>query len=93
MLRTAFPRLILMVALVGLYPFLGGCGSGLTPEGHFERAKEYQAQGDIAAASIELKNVLQQSPHHAGARALLGALLITQGDGAGAEKELRRAVV
>jgi putative PEP-CTERM system TPR-repeat lipoprotein len=58
---------------------------------HFNRALDYRNSGDMRAAVIELKNVLQIDPDHAEARWLLGRSYVALGDGAGAEKELKRA--
>jgi putative PEP-CTERM system TPR-repeat lipoprotein len=55
-------------------------------------AKEYMAKNDRNAASIQLKNALQKNPTFAEARFLLGKVNFDQGDYAGAEKELSRAL-
>jgi putative PEP-CTERM system TPR-repeat lipoprotein len=54
-------------------------------------ARSYLASGDKKAAVIELKNALQQDPGNATARLLLGETYLRLGEGASAEKELRRA--
>ncbi len=54
-------------------------------------AASYQQKGELKAAVIELKNVIQQQADNAQARAMLGEVYVEQGDPVSAEKELRRA--
>lgn len=56
-----------------------------------ERAQQYYEEGDLSAASVELKNALQRDPDNAEARALLGQLYLDTGNYESAEKELSRA--
>lgn len=69
---------------------LAACGD--SPETMVASAKEYIAKNDRNAASIQLKNALQKNPSLAEARFLLGKVNYDQGDYAGAEKELSRAL-
>ncbi|EXI78345.1 MAG: tetratricopeptide repeat protein [Candidatus Accumulibacter appositus] len=69
---------------------LVGCG-GENPEAMLASAKEYLAKKDAKAATIQLKNALQQKPDLAEARFLLGKALLEAGDATGAEIELRKA--
>ncbi len=69
---------------------LAACGD--SPESMISSAKEYMAKNDRNAASIQLKNALQKNPALAEARFLLGKVNFEQGDYAGAEKELSRAL-
>jgi len=69
---------------------LAACGD--SPESMISSAKEYMAKNDRNAASIQLKNALQKNPALAEARFLLGKVNYEQGDYAGAEKELSRAL-
>ena len=55
-------------------------------------ARQYRDQGDIKAAIIQLKNVIQQDAQHRPARIMLSELYLDQGDPQSAEKELRRAL-
>lgn len=62
-----------------------------SPEQMVASARDYLAKNELNAASIQLKNALQQDGKLAEARFLLGAINLRQGNVAGAEKELRRA--
>ena len=86
--RRSFCIAFLLLAAVGL----SACGdSGKELQEHFDRALDYRDSGDMRAAVIELKNVLQIDPEHAEARWLLGRSYVALGDGASAQKELERA--
>jgi tetratricopeptide (TPR) repeat protein len=80
------------VAVSGLLAalLLVGCG-GEKPEAMLASAKQYLAKNDPKAATIQLKNALQQKPDLAEARFLLGKALLEAGDATGAEVELRKA--
>ncbi len=54
-------------------------------------AKQYIEKRDLRAATIELKNALQENTENAEARFLLGKTYLQTGDMSSAEKELRRA--
>ena len=82
---------ILISLLLIFTIMLTGCGAGLSPAEHLQRAKAYRTGGNLNAGIIELKNVLQSEPGHAEARWLLGELYLEQGNGAAALKELERA--
>ena len=71
--------------------FLMACTPDLTDSEHVVRARDYQEQGDLRAAVIELKSALRKNPENAEARSLLGELYMREGKGAAAEKELRWA--
>ncbi len=82
----------LVILLTATALFLAGCGkSELSDVEHLQRAKQFQAQGDIRSSIIEFKNALQKNPDNAEARWLLGRAYLEVGDGLAAEKELSRA--
>lgn len=58
---------------------------------YLKDAKAYQQKGDHRAAIIQLKNALQQEAGNREARLLIAQSYIRLGDGATAEKELKRA--
>ncbi|WP_022949373.1 XrtA/PEP-CTERM system TPR-repeat protein PrsT [Methylohalobius crimeensis] len=91
MAHSALSLRRLSVALIAALT-ISACSPDLTDAEHISRAKEYQAQGDLRASIIELKNALQKNPKNPEARRLLGQLYVQAGNGASAEKELRRAV-
>lgn len=85
-------RLIVLMIITALLMAIGGCGQvSYTVEEHLSRGMEFEQQGDLSAASIEYRNALQQDPSSAEGRYRLGLLFLRQGDGAGAETELKRA--
>jgi putative PEP-CTERM system TPR-repeat lipoprotein len=55
-------------------------------------ARSHLAKNEVEAARLELKTLLQRLPDTAEARFLLGKLMLDNGDLAGAEAELRRAL-
>lgn len=81
-------RQILIPAMLLL---LAGCSETLTDTEYADRAQDYLDKGELQAASIELKNALQQNQNNPQARRLLGVVHLRAGDAAGAEKELRLA--
>ena len=70
---------------------LWSCSSG-EPAALLASAKDYMAKRDFKASTIQLKNVLQQTPDNGEARYLLGLALLEQGDAISAEIELQKAV-
>lgn len=68
---------------------LSGCGS--SPEEMVQSARGFLEKNDPKAASIQLKNALQENPGIGEARFLLGRIHLDQGDIPSALKELRRA--
>ena len=70
---------------------LAACRGG-DPATLMAEARHYRDQGDIKAAIIQLKNVIQQDADNRSARVLLGELYLDQGEPQSAEKELRRAL-
>ena len=68
---------------------LSACGD--SPEQMISSARTYLSKNDPGAATIQLKNALQEDGTLAKARFLLGRIHLEQGDGPGANKELQRA--
>lgn len=71
---------------------LSACGEKVSVSEHMARARDYVAKDDYNAASIELRNVIQQSPENMDARMLLGQVYFKIGDMPSAEKELQRVL-
>ncbi|NMF96798.1 PEP-CTERM system TPR-repeat protein PrsT [Aromatoleum toluolicum] len=88
---NVFPRSRRRVALALLFSgLLASCGA--SPDSMVGSARDYLAKNDLQAASIQLKNALQEDPKLAEARYLLGAVNLRQGNSIAAEKEFRRAI-
>ena len=87
-----FQRVSTLLIVAGFAAFaLAGCGKD-SPQALTESSKGFIAKGDYKAATIQLRNALQQQPENGEARYLLGTVLIEGGDWASAEKELRKAL-
>lgn len=69
---------------------LAACGA--SPDSMVISAKDYLGKNDLNAATIQLKNALQEKPDLGEARYLLGKINLEQGDVGGAVKNLRRAI-
>ena len=71
---------------------LTACGSfGMNDQQLLERAAEYAKNGEIQAAVIELKNILQRSPDNAEARYRLASIYLEYEDFPAAERHFRFA--
>lgn len=79
-----------LLALV-LCASLAACG-GESSEALLQKARQSLDAGDRKAAIIQLKSAIQEDAKNAEARYALGKLYVDMGDGASAEKELRRAL-
>ncbi|MBT9456503.1 MAG: PEP-CTERM system TPR-repeat protein PrsT [Burkholderiaceae bacterium] len=77
--------------LLSMLVILTACG-GSSEKELLASASSYLAKNDTAAATIELKNLLQKDPKSAAGRFMLGKVLFQTGNAAGAEIELRRAL-
>jgi putative PEP-CTERM system TPR-repeat lipoprotein len=84
MRRISF--LLLLVLFVGC----DGVGKTSTNE-YITKAQESLDKGDLSVALINLKNAIVENPDNSHARWLLGKLYLDVGNGASADKELRRA--
>jgi cellulose synthase operon protein C len=69
-----------------------GCDRGLTPEESIAKAKVLIDKGELRPALIELSNAVQGAPASQEGRWLLGKVALELGDGAKAEKEIRKAL-
>ena len=81
-----------LAASVLLVLLLCACGAGEKPEAMLASAKDYLAKNDFKAAIIQAKNVLQKDGNSAEGRYLLGVAMLRDGNPAGAEAELRKAL-
>ena len=90
--RRVIPSLFLALPLLSAALF-SGCDRflNLTAEEHLQRAKDLQTQKNYKGSILELKNALQKDPNNAQIRWLLGEAYLKVGQGADAEKELKRA--
>ncbi|MEO1766475.1 XrtA/PEP-CTERM system TPR-repeat protein PrsT [Thiobacter aerophilum] len=81
-------------AVLALGLTLSGCDRLLsyTDQEHVQRAKDFQAKGDLRAAEIELKNAVAKNPKNPEARLELGKLYLTLRQGMAAQKELAQAI-
>ena len=79
------PTLLLVLALAA-------CGAGEKPEALLASARDYLAKNDAKSAIIQAKNALQKNPDLPEGRYLLGLALLRDGDAAGGEAELRKAI-
>ncbi len=90
---TRDPWLPAWIPALALTLTLAACGQATySVEQHLERGAGFLDEGNLQAASIEFRNALQRDPESAEGRFRLGLLLLRSGDGAGAERELRRAI-
>ncbi len=87
-LSTGLRRTVLAAVIVAT---LAACGGDRSEAEHLQAAAAFSAEAKHSAAVIEYKNALQQNPNNAQTRQLLAASYLAVGDGASAEKELRRA--
>jgi putative PEP-CTERM system TPR-repeat lipoprotein len=71
---------------------LAGCNLFVSNESRFDRAIELRSTGDVSAASIELRKVVDRDPGNARAWFLLGETSLDAGQPAAAEGQLRRAL-
>ncbi len=80
-----------VAATLSLLLLMSACKGQADAPALLADAASYQQKGELKAAVIQLKNVIQQQPDNAQARAMLGEVYVEQGDPVSAEKELRRA--
>ena len=70
---------------------LAGCRAN-DPAALMAQARQYRDQGDVKAAVIQLKNLIQLEANNGAARIMLAELYLDQGYPQSAEKELQRAL-
>lgn len=90
---TQRPVALAIALAIAASTALVGCDStsNLTEQEHIQRAKDFEDKGKLKGSVVELKNAIQKNPDSPQARLLLGQLYLKLGQGAEAEKELRRA--
>lgn len=87
--RIAALALPLLAALL----LVSGCGqTDFSASERLQRAAAFQAEGDLRASIIELKNLLQNEPQHTEGRWRLGLAYLELGDGAAALSALERGL-
>lgn len=71
---------------------IAGCTQRQSLDSLVSEAAAYQRSGNKNAAIIQLKNALAQDPRNAEVRRQLATIYLQTGDGASAEKEIRKAI-
>jgi putative PEP-CTERM system TPR-repeat lipoprotein len=84
--------LSLLIALTLSTLTISACGLALDSQAKLERGQKAYDEQEYRAAVIDAKAVLLDEPDNVEARLLLGRASVSIGDGASAEKELRRAM-
>jgi len=90
-MRRFIPVILLPFLLLAGLSSISGCGRNLTPVEHVAKAKNHIDKGEYRPALIELNNALQKDPNLVEGRWLLGKVAVNLGDGARAEKEIKKA--
>lgn len=80
-----------VACLLAVLVALTGCDTRLDETQSLADARSYLKAGDLPAASVQLKGILQENPDSGEARLLLGQVQLEAGDPRAAEKELQRA--
>jgi len=89
--RPFTPLILLPFLLLAALSPLGGCDRKLTSLEHVAKAKDYMEKGENRPAFIELSNALQKDPKMVEGRWLLAKVALNMGEGARAEKEIKKA--
>ncbi|WP_206483093.1 XrtA/PEP-CTERM system TPR-repeat protein PrsT [Thalassotalea sp. G2M2-11] len=84
---TALPPLFFTFVIL-----LWGCTENKDNDSLLADAKAFLEKGEVATATINLKNILQKNPTHSEARYLLGKIYLTNNNFLAAKKELRHAI-
>lgn len=88
MTRTLKNKLLLTLVIFSLF----SCSAEKTEFEYMESAKNYLDKGDLKSAIIEFKSAIQINPKNNEARYLLAKSYLSIQQGAGAEKELVKAI-
>jgi putative PEP-CTERM system TPR-repeat lipoprotein len=80
-----------IIVLCAVTVLLAACNEGVSESQRLAKANAYEKQGQLKAASIELKNALQKNPDSIQIRMELGKIHLKAGHMAAAEKELAKA--
>jgi putative PEP-CTERM system TPR-repeat lipoprotein len=94
MLTSVFPagRPGWVAPVLAVVVVISGCSEpDISAREQVQQARQARSEGELRTAMIHLKKALQQNSRHPEARWLLGRLHVAVGQGAAAEKELRRA--
>lgn len=83
---------VLLIIAMALMAGIGCSRLNATPAELIAEAKDHINQGDYDRARIELLNALQKNPNVIEARRLLAVVSLELGDGARAQKEIRKAM-
>lgn len=92
MRRVAHPSFLLLAVLMVTALSFVGCSKPPGIASLMISAKQERESGDLKAAVIQLKNVLQRKPHHAEARFMLGSIYLQLGQAGRAENNFREAL-
>lgn len=82
--KTTFTALV--------FSLLVAACTGATPDQQIQSAKDYLKKNDTKAATIQIKNALQQNPELGEPRFMLGTILLNDGNASAAEIEFRKAL-
>ncbi len=82
---------LMRVILIGIVATaLTACGLFLSEDAQLTRAQEAQKRGDLRAAAIDLKSLLEKHPNNREARFSLGLVDLDSGDAVAAAREFER---
>jgi putative PEP-CTERM system TPR-repeat lipoprotein len=88
-----FPAVSTLLASLALAAALSACNDAQAPSASlYAEAVKYRSAGKFSAATLVLKNLTEQAPNDAQARALLANVYLDTGDALSADKEIRRAL-
>src|SRR5712671_1549071 len=88
---TSGNRSLRLGALCGCLLALAACGLFMSEDALLKRAQEEQKRGELRAAAIDLKNLLENHPNNGEARFTLGIVDLESGEIVAATREFERA--